>query len=136
VIHAKIANCRKDWAHKQTTAIVNRARLIVVRNVSSPKLSQTRLAKSVHDAGWGQLRTCLEYKAKRLGVDYREVHESGSSVTCSVCLSKTGPRGLSALGVRVWTCVCCGSVHDRDINAAHNILRLGRETPSGIPSLK
>ena len=128
-IHATIANCRKDWAHKTTTAIVNRAKLIVVGNVSSTKLSKTRMAKSVHDAGWGQLRTCLHYKAMRLGVDYCEVNESGSSVTCSTCLAKTGPSGLSALGVRVWTCTHCGSLHDRDLNASRNILRWGRPAP-------
>ena len=136
-IHAKIANCRKDWAHKTTTAIVNRATLIVVGNVSSPKLAKTRMAKSVHDAGWGQLRTLLEYKASRLGVTYREANESGSSVTCSTCLQKTGPSGLSALGVRVWTCAQCGSLHDQDLNAAHNILRVGRDTLlRGIPLLQ
>jgi len=128
-IHAKIANCRKDWAHKVTTAIVNRAQLIVVGNVSSSKLAKTSMAKSVYDAGWGQLRTCLEYKAKRLGVVYREVSERYSSVTCSVCSARTGPSGLSALGVRVWHCSVCGVVHNRDINAAHNILRAGRGTP-------
>jgi len=135
-IHGKIANTRKDWAHKTTTAIVNRARLIVVGNVSSTQLSKTRMAKSVHDAGWGQLRTLLEYKASRLGVPYCEVNESGSSVTCSACLSKTGPSGLSALGVRVWCCTNCGVAHNRDTNASHNILRRGRATLPGIPLLQ
>jgi len=136
VIHAKIANCRKDWAHKTTTAIVNRAKQIVVGNVSSTKLSKTSMAKSTYDAGWGQLRTMLAYKAMRLGVGYREVNEAYSSVTCADCLQRTGPRGLSALGVRVWCCAACGVVHDRDHNAARNILRLGRETPIlGIPRL-
>ena len=134
-IHRRIANARKDWAHKTTTAIVNRAQLIVVGNVSSLQLAKTPMAKSTLDAGWGQLRTLLEYKAIRLGVTYCEVNESGSSVTCSTCLARTGPSGLRALGVRVWTCVECGSQHDRDLNAAHNILRLGRETLSGIPRL-
>jgi putative transposase len=135
-IHAKIANCRKDWAHKTTTAIVKRATLIAVGNVSSLKMTKTPLAKSTLDAGWGQLRTCLGYKAKRLGVIYGEVNESGSSVTCSTCLSKTGPSGLSALGVRVWCCAVCGSVHQRDHNAARNILRVGRDTLlRGIPRL-
>lgn len=135
-IHGRIANTRKDWAHKTTTAIANRASLIVVGNVSSTKLSKTRMAKSVHDAGWGQLRTLLEYKANRLGVVYREVNESGSSVTCSVCFARSGPSGLSALGVRVWRCVDCGCVHDRDHNAARNILRLGRQALPGIPLLQ
>src|SRR5215510_1757501 len=127
-IHAKIANCRRDWTHKTTTVIVNRASLIAVGNVSSPKLAQTRMAKSVYDAGWGQLRTCLEYKAKRLGVVYREVSEYCSSVTCLVCGARTGPSGLSALGVRVWCCSTCGAVHNRDHNASLNILRRGRAT--------
>ena len=83
---------------------MNRATLIAVGDVSSTKLVKTRMAKSVYDAGWGQLRTCLEYKAKRLGVVYREVSERYSSVTCSACDARTGPSGLSALGVRVWTC--------------------------------
>ncbi len=132
-IHARIANTRKDWAHKTTTQIARRATLIVVGNVSSTKLSKTRMAKSVHDAGWGQLRMLLEYKASKLGVTYCEVNEFGSSVTCSACLSKTGPSGLSALGVRVWTCTHCGSLHNRDLNASRNILRVGRDTLPGIP---
>ena len=135
-IHAHIANARKDWAHKTTTAIVTRASLIVVGNVSSSKMVKTPMAKSTLDAGWGQLRTMLAYKANRLGVIYGEVNESGSSVTCSTCLARTGPSGLSALGVRVWTCNQCGSLHDRDLNAAHNILRVGRDTLlRGIPRL-
>lgn len=134
-IHAKIANCRKDWTHKTTTEIVNRATLIAVGDVSSTKLAKTRMAKSTYDAGWGQLRACLQYKAKRLGVLYGEVNESYSSVTCSACDARTGPSGLSALGVRVWTCVQCGSIHKRDRNAAHNILRCGRATLLGIPRL-
>jgi IS605 OrfB family transposase len=132
-IHAKIANCRKDWAHKTTTAIVQRATLIAVGNVSSLKMTKTPMAKSTLDAGWGQLRTMLAYKAIRLGVIYGEVNESYSSVTCSACGARTGPSGLSALGVRVWTCSACGAVHKRDRNAAHNILRCGRATLLGIP---
>ena len=134
-IHAHIAHTRKDWAHKTTTAIVNRATLLVVGNVSSSKLTKTRMAKSVYDAGWSHLRTCLEYKANRLGVTYCEVNEAWSSVTCAGCLQQTGPRGLSALGVREWVCTACGSLHDRDHNASRNILRIGRDTLSGIPRL-
>jgi IS605 OrfB family transposase len=131
-IHARIANVRKDWTHKVTTAIARRARLIAVGNVSSPKLAQTRFARSTYDAAWGITRTLLQYKAMRLGAQYVEVNESWSSVTCSGCHQRTGPRGLRTLGVRVWCCTSCGVEHHRDINAAHNILRLGRETLSGI----
>jgi IS605 OrfB family transposase len=135
-IHAKIAHCRKDWAHKTSTTITQRAKLIAIGNVSSSKFAKTRMAKSIYDAGWSMLRTMLAYKAIRLGVEYCDVNESGSSVTCSVCFSRSGPRGLSALGVRVWCCSNCGVLHDRDTNAAHNILlRSGRATPSGISLL-
>jgi IS605 OrfB family transposase len=135
-IHAKIANCRKDWAHKTSTIIAQRAKLIAVGNVSSSKLAKTRMAKSIYDAGWSLLRTMLAYKAMRLGVEYCEPSEYRSTVTCAVCLAETGPRGLSGLGVRVWCCSSCGTVHDRDTNAGQNhLLRSGRATPSGIPLL-
>jgi IS605 OrfB family transposase len=131
-LHAKIANVRKDWTHKVTTAIARTSRLIVVGNVSSVKLAKTPFAKSTYDAAWGITRSLLQYKALRLGAQYVEVNESWSSCTCADCLQRTGPRGLRQLGVRVWTCAVCGVEHQRDINSAHNILRLGRETLSGI----
>ena len=97
-----MANSRKDWTHKQTTAVVTRARLIAVGSLST-RLAKTRFATSTYDARWGTLRALLEYKAKRLEVVYCEVNERWSSVTCSACLHRTGPSGLRALGVRVWT---------------------------------
>jgi putative transposase len=134
-LHAKIKNARKDWTHKVTTAIARRARFIAVGDVSSIKLAKTRLAKSTYDAGWGICRHQLTYKAIRLAGACVPVRETFSTVTCSVCLERTGPSGLGHLLVREWTCSACGISHDRDINAAHNILRLGRQTPiKGIPS--
>ena len=137
-IHAKITNCRKDWAHKTTTEIAKTAKLICVGNVNSKKLAKTKLAKSIHDAGWHQIRSLLKYKAIRLGADYRDTNEMFSTVTCSTCGSRSGPSGLSALGVRRWSCSSCGAEHDRDVNAARNILivGLGHQTPiKGIPRL-
>ena len=135
-IHAKIKHIRKDWAHKVTTDIASRARQIVVGDVSSSKLAKTRMAKSVYDASWHQFRSFLKYKAIKLGAMYADVNESFSSVTCSDCHKRTGPSGLSALGVREWYCTNCGVLHNRDTNAALNILRLGRQTPiKGIPVL-
>jgi putative transposase len=128
-IQAKIANVRKDWAHKVTTEIVKRSPFLYVGDVSSTKLAKTRFAKSTYDAGWGMIRTQLTYKASRLAGFCVPTRESFSSVTCSNCLARSGPSGLSALGVREWTCSACGVSHDRDINAAHNILRAGRCTP-------
>lgn len=134
-IQARIANVRKDWTHKVTTAIARASRLIAVGNVSSPTLAKTRFARSTYDAAWGSTRTLLAYKAIRLGGQYVEVSEFRSSCTCSACDAITGPRGLRQLGVRVWTCSACGAVHQRDINSAHIHLRRGRATLSGIPRL-
>lgn len=140
-IHAKIKNKRKDWNHKTSTAMVGEYDTIVVGNVSSSKLKKTRMAKSVSDrtggpAGWSDLKLMLKYKSIGIGSEYKEVNESWSTVTCSDCLERSGPRGLSGLIVREWACSCCGSVHSRDVNAAKNILRLGHQTLiKGIPLL-
>lgn len=127
-IHAKIKNSRKDWNHKTTTKLVNNNDVIFIGNVSSGRLKKTKMAKSVSDAGWGEFKSMLAYKAISLGVDYREVNEMFSTVTCSACLERNGPSGLRALGVREWTCKC-GAHHNRDVNAARNILRIGHDTP-------
>lgn len=129
-IHAKIKNARKDWTHKRTTEIVRRADFIAVGDVSSTKMAQTRMAKSIYDAGWHMVRHQLHYKAIRLAGVCVPVCESFTSVTCSACLHRTGPSGLGALVVREWTCSHCAVSHHRDINAAKNILRLGRQTPT------
>lgn len=132
-IHAKIKNQRSDWNHKQTTQLVKDYDLIVIGNVSPSKLKKTRMAKSVSDAGWSSFKTMLEYKAIRLGVKVSEVNESFSTVTCSACKERTGPKGQAGLGVRTWVCSNCGIEHLRDVNAAMNILnsfRLGHQTLS------
>lgn len=134
-IHAKIKNSRKDWAHKATTEIIKKNDLIVIGDVSPSKLKKTKMAKSVSDAGWHQFKSLLAYKAIRFGRGYAEVKENFSTVTCSVCLNKASVGGLSNLGVREWVCGVCGSVHDRDTNAARNILRFGHESLKGIPLL-
>ena len=138
-LQAKIVNTRTDWTHKATTAIARRAKLIVIGDVSSTKLTKTAFAKSTYDAAWFSVRHQLTYKANRLAGVCEPGSEMFSSVTCSECGARTGPSGLRALGVREWACSCCGAVHDRDINAARNILafRTGRGTPiKGIPALK
>jgi len=127
-IHTKIKNSRNDWNHKVTTKIINNNDKIFVGDVSSAKLKKTKLAKSVSDAGWFDFKSMLAYKAIALGVEYKEVKENFSTVTCSCCFAKSGPSGLSALGVREWTCKVCGIIHDRDVNAAKNILRFGHES--------
>jgi IS605 OrfB family transposase len=136
-IHAKIANIRKDFNHKTANAILKDAKAVYVGDVSSVKLVKTNMAKSVLDSGWGQLKSFLIYKSKMLGTTVKEVNESWTTITCSCCGVKSGPSGLSGLSVRSWVCIC-GVEHDRDINAAKNILKigLGHQTPiKGIPRL-
>jgi putative transposase len=132
-IQAHIANSRNDWMHKATNAIARRAKLIVIGDVSSAKLIKTPFAKSTYDASWHTIRHQLTYKAMRLAGVCVPGPESFSSVTCSDCGTRCGPSGLRALGVREWVCSSCGALHNRDVNAARNILctpRTGRGTPT------
>jgi transposase len=121
-IQAKITNTRLDWTHKATTAIAQRAKYIVIGDVSSAKLIKTPFAKSTLDAAWHGVRFQLSYKAMRLAGVCVSGREQWSSVTCSDCGARTGPSGLRTLGVRAWVCMRCGVTHNRDVNAAKNIL--------------
>ena len=137
-IHAKIKNRRKDRQHKYTCKLVRENAAIFVGNVSSGKLVKTKLAKSVLDAGWYQLKTMLEYKCAHAGIVFEEVDESYSTQTCSSCgcLPRLRPKGIAGLGIREWTCSECGAELDRDTNAAKNILAAGhRRLAVGIPVL-
>lgn len=136
-IHAKIANRRKDALHKFSRSLVERCNTIIVGDVSSQKLVKTKMAKSVLDAGWGQLKTMLAYKCAHAGIVFRVVNEAYTTQTCSCCgaLPASRPRGIAGLGIREWICEC-GVTHDRDVNAARNILALGHERPGeGIPGV-
>jgi putative transposase len=87
-------------------------------------LARTRLAKSVHDAGWAQLLRLIGEKAQQYGRTFHQVGRfTPTSQTCSVCGVKDGPKPLH---VRNWQCGKCGAVHDRDVNAARNVLAAGR----------
>ncbi|MEJ6002616.1 RNA-guided endonuclease InsQ/TnpB family protein [Paucibacter soli] len=124
-IHAKIANRRKDALHKFSTALVKDHQRIFVGNVNASALAKTSMAKSVLDAGWSTLRTMLQYKCDDAGVWFEEVNEAYSTQTCSACGERTGPKGQAELHIRRWTCLACGEQHDRDVNAARNILLAG-----------
>jgi len=130
-IHAKIAAQRRDHLHKASNQIARCGALIVVGDVSPSKLAKTNLAKSVLDAGWSDFRQMLSYKAIRHGGRYLEVSEAYTTRTCAECGSIAGPEGRAGLRIREWTCGDCGTVHDRDVNAARNILRLGLEALAG-----
>lgn len=129
-IHAKIANRRRDHLHKLSHRLTNEFDHVVVGGVSSSALKKTKLAKSVSDAGWYTLKQMLAYKAIRTGARYEEVNEAYSTRTCSACGCISGPKGQQGLNERVWSCSECGTLHDRDVNAAVNILRLGQEPPA------
>lgn len=129
-IHAKARNRRKDFMHKASNAVVQEFGTIIVGDVSSKKLAKTQMAKSVYDAGWAGFKQMLSYKAIRHGGRMIEVSEAMSTQTCSSCgcLPPSRPKGIAGLGIREWQCSGCGLIHDRDVNAARNILRVGLDT--------
>ena len=128
-IHAEIANQRKDHLHKASAKLADANRLIVVGNVNAAGLAKTRMAKSVLDASWSMFRNMLRYKASRHRATFLEVNESFTTQTCSHCGDRASdgrPKGIAGLEIREWRCSSCGASHDRDVNAARNILTLGR----------
>jgi len=134
-IHAKIKNQRKDMLHKFSTAMVKDYGAIFVGDVASAKLVKTKMAKSTLDAGWASLKTMLEYKSHQAGVVFEVVNENYTTQTCSCCgvIPASSPKGRAGLRIREWTCSGCGAVHDRDVNAARNILAAGhRRLAEGI----
>ena len=120
------ARRRKDALHKFSRKIVNDYQTIKIGDVSALKLAKTQMAKSVLDAGWGMLKTQLQYKGQQAGRCVLIVNERNTTRTCSSCRALTGPTGLDMLVVRTWVCRGCGETHDRDVNAARNILSAGR----------
>ncbi|MEU9883898.1 transposase [Sphaerisporangium sp. NPDC051011] len=121
--HAKVADARREFHHRQSTRIVRENQAIYVEDLAVAGLARTRLAKSVHDAGWSAFVGMLEYKAALYGRVFHRIDRwFPSSKLCSDCgaVAESMP-----LRVREWTCAC-GAVHDRDVNAARNILAAGR----------
>ena len=127
-IHARITNARRDFHHKLSTRIVREFDYIAVGNINSSGLAKTNMAKSVLDAGWSSFRSMLKYKSIATGAWYEEVNERFTTQVCSTCgcLPTSRPKGIADLGIRNWTCDDCGAVHDRDVNAAVNILSKSR----------
>lgn len=122
--HARVANARRDFHHKLSTQIIRENQAVCVEDLCVRGMARTRLAKSVHDAGWSSFVNMLEYKAALYGREfYRIGRFEPTSQVCSACGVKDGPKPLA---VREWECKACGTVHDRDVNAARNIAALGR----------
>jgi putative transposase len=122
--HARVADARRDFLHKASTSLVRRFDVIAVEDLNvAGMIRNRRLARAISCSGWGEFRSMLEYKARRRG---RHVAVADrwypSSKTCSACGHLLASLSL---GTRRWTCPACGTRHDRDINAARNILAAG-----------
>ena len=123
---AKIANQRKDYLHKLTTALVKQYDVIVIEDLKAKNLQKNHcLARAIANASWYQFRTMLAYKCAWYGKRLVVVKPNYTSQICSHCGYHSGPKPLQ---IREWTCPSCGTHHDRDINAAVNILRKGLKT--------
>ena len=123
-LHAKIADSRRDFLHKLSTRLINENQVIAVESLSVSNMQKNRcLSKSIGDAGWSEFLRQLEYKANWYGRELVGIDKwYPSSKRCSDC-GYTMPK--MPLNVRQWTCPECGSIHDRDINAARNVLAAG-----------
>jgi putative transposase len=119
-----VRETRLDHAHKTALRLVRDNQAIYAEDIAVSGLARTRLAKSVHDAGWGQFLRLVEDKAAQYGREFRRIGRlEPTSQVCSACEVRDGPKPLH---VRTWTCAACGVTHDRDVNAARNVLALGR----------
>jgi putative transposase len=119
--HARVADARRDFHHKLSTALIRDNQAVAVEDLAVKALGRTRMAKSVHDAGWSSFVAMLEYKARLHGREFHRISRfMPTSQTCSACGVKDGPKPMH---VREWTCTACGAHLDRDINAAVNVAR-------------
>ena len=123
-LHAKIADTRNDFLHKLSTRIIRENQTVAVEDLNVAGLQKNRcLSKSIADASWSEFVRQLEYKAAWRGRTLVKASRwYPSSQICSACGHRDGKKALS---VREWTCPECGTIHDRDINAAININTVG-----------
>jgi putative transposase len=130
--HRKVRHARADFLHRASTRLVRQHDMIVVEDLAVANMIRNRpLARVIADCGWGEFRRQLAYKCERYG---RELVVIGrwypSSKTCSACGHLLAQLSLST---RQWTCPSCRARHDRDVNAAKNILAAGLAVARGSP---
>ncbi|BBN99711.1 transposase [Sporolactobacillus terrae] len=125
-LYAKVNNRKTDFLHKRSTELVKSHDLLVVEDLPVKRLVKNHhLAKSIHDVSWSRFTDMLKYKSKWYGKAFIKIDRFfASSQICSACGHKDGKK---ALAIREWDCPQCGTHHDRDINAAINILNEGRK---------
>ena len=119
----RLANKRKDFLHKLSINLVKTYDIIVIEDLKSKNMMKNhKLAKVIGNASWYEFRTMLEYKCQWYGKQLIIVSANYTTQECSNCHHNSGKKTLD---IREWTCVNCGVHHDRDINAAKNILTKG-----------
>jgi putative transposase len=128
--HRKIRHARRDFLHRASTRLVHEADLIVIEDLAVQNMVRNRsLARVIADCGWGEFRRQLVYKCERYGRRLVVIDRwYPSSKTCSTCGHLLAELSLSS---RQWRCPSCGTRHDRDINAAKNILAAGLAVARG-----
>ncbi|WP_370264193.1 RNA-guided endonuclease InsQ/TnpB family protein [Streptomyces sp. V4I8] len=147
-IHARIADRRRDVLHKLTTRLVRENQTLVIEDLTVRNMVENRsLARAISDAAWAEFRSMLEYKADWYGRDVVTADRFfPSSKLCSACGTLQPEMPLN---IRTWACGSCGTTHDRDVNAAKNLLAAGlaasvcgagvrpqRRTPGGQSATK
>lgn len=119
--HTRVADRRREFHHQLSTQLIRENQAVAVEDLAVKGLARTRLAKSVYDAGWSAFVRMLEYKAARYGRTFVRIGRfEPTSQVCSACGVQDGPKPLH---IRIWACGACGTVLDRDINAAINIAK-------------
>lgn len=123
-LHQHVVNVRTDFLHKLSTQLVRENQAIALEDLAVSSMVKNRhLARAISEQGWRQFRTMLQYKCEWHGRDLLTVNRFyPSSKTCSCC----GAKASFGLETRRWTCGSCGANHDRDVNAAKNILAAGQ----------
>jgi putative transposase len=123
VLQKKKVNIKNDRFNKFALGLVNTNNLIVIGNING--FTKGNMAKSRYANSWSLLKNKIEFKCEEYGIEYQEVSEYMTTQACNVCGSIEGPKGIKELSVRFWEC-SCGAGLSRDINAAINILNVGR----------
>ena len=116
-----MADARRDFQHQLSTSLIRENQAVAVEDLAVKGLARTRMAKSIHDAGWSGFVAMLEYKARLYGREFRRIGRSEpTSQVCSHCGVRDGPKPLH---VRTWQCEACRAWLDRDVNAAVNVAK-------------
>jgi putative transposase len=119
--HARVADARREFCHQLSTTLIRDNQAVAVEDLAVTGLARTRMAKSIHDAGWSAFVAMLEYKARLYGREFRRIGRfEPTSQVCSACGVNDGPKPLH---VRAWQCQACGAWLDRDVNAAINVAK-------------